>query len=233
MVLHHMLGRTIGILLGAGARAAASAAMRRASASPSLPPNVERAEGGLRPAPGYDWVSAAPGDFAVRWTPGKPHPEHRVLAGTEPGRWHPAAGYAWVSPEDRESMEVRWEPGLQHPRVPHVVATDVEGKWGAASGYRWVSQEPGDLRVEPDGHPHAGGQEQTIDGDRLQRIKDLATLGLDEGAGWEAVEAAFRRLVKVHHPDRFAGAASDAVDSARRAFLLLRQAYDRLRTAAR
>ena len=235
MVAHHFIHSAMRALTDAGVGIALSSLVKRMFGGSTLPPNVLRGEDGkLLPAPGYAWVSAAEGEFAVRWVPGKLHPGQSIVAGTVVGQWTPCAGYAWVSPDDPVSAEVRWEPGAPHPTALHVVAAPQEGKWRAADGYRWVSRDADDLRVEPAVGSHGGDiSSASFDATRLQRIKDLATLGLDEGVGWEEVEAAFRRLVKVHHPDRFVGAARDAAESSRRAFLLLRDAYDRLKSAWR
>ena len=112
--------------------------------------------------------------------------------------------------------------------APHVLAAELEGKWRTAAGYRWLNSVPGDLRVEPVRDTRWSAT-SPLDGDGMQRIRDLATLGLDEAAGPGEVEAAFRRLVKLHHPDRFAAAGTEDVRAAHDAFRLLRSAYERLR----
>lgn len=246
-------------------------------ADPGLPPGVVRtASGNAAPAPGYEWASALPGEFATRWAPGKLWPERHLIAGRVPGDWAPAPGYEWVSPNDRDSeavrwvpgklepgldliageqegvwnpapgyswvnpqdsssLDVRWTPGLANYEAPHVLAADQEGKWRAEPGYRWLNRVPGDLRVKrvPVGENQGNGRRESAEseapeGDRIQRIKDLAVLGLDEEAGKQDIEAAFRRLVKVHHPDRFSGNGVEAAQAAERAFVLLRSAYERL-----
>ena len=57
----------------------------------------------------------------------------------------------------------------------------------------------------------------------------LATLGFGERATAGDIDAAFRRLVKLHHPDRFAWATREAMAAAHEAFWLLRGAYERLK----
>lgn len=162
-----------------------------------LPENVvRRSDGQLAPAPGYEWVSGEPGDFSVRWVPGKEWPGTHLEAGSAQGNWKPAPGYAWVRPGDPSSAEVYWVPGTPHNRAPHVLAAEAEGKWRTESGYRWMSREPGDLRVERDGARDRRGNRSQPDltAAGLERIKDLATLGLEEGATWVQIESAFRRL---------------------------------------
>lgn len=61
-----------------------------------------------------------------------------------------------------------------------------------------------------------------------RRLQDLATLGLEARANRDDIEAAFRRLAKQHHPDRFHGQGAEAVAAANRAFMVLRAAYERL-----
>lgn len=95
----------------------------------------------------------------------------------------------------------------------------------AARSYlrKHVSPEPlKDVRTEP------GATGQCGPGLNQQRLKDLGLLGLDEGATQKAIEEAFRRLARIHHPDRYFGQAEEAIEAARKSFLLLRAAYERL-----
>ena len=115
-------------------------------------------------------------------------------------------------------------PGSPHPSASLVVAAEFEGKWRAVKGYRFLNEGPGDLRVAPVAVPES----DRLTPERVQRIKDLATLGLDESADRQAIESAFRRLVRVHHPDRFSRQSPEAVEAASRSFRALRSAFDRL-----
>jgi DnaJ-domain-containing protein 1 len=63
---------------------------------------------------------------------------------------------------------------------------------------------------------------------RSTRQLDLATLGLDGNPSADDIRAAFRRLAKVHHPDRFASAGPEAVKTAELQFKRIRSAYERL-----
>ena len=59
-----------------------------------LPPNTVRLDSGeLAPERGYHWASDMPGDPSVRWGPGTIWEEQKLVAGQEPGKWHPAPGY--------------------------------------------------------------------------------------------------------------------------------------------
>ena len=62
----------------------------------------------------------------------------------------------------------------------------------------------------------------------VQLIKDLAVLGLDEGATLDDIRAAYRRMAKVHHPDRYVSLGSEAVAAAEVTFRRIQQAYTRL-----
>lgn len=230
MVVHHFVREAVRAAAQAGGAAAIGAFLRRTfGGGADLPEHVVRAEDGqLEPEPGYSWLTETPGDYRVRWTPGKEVAQHHVVAGGVPGEWFPAPGYTWVDPTT-SSIEVRWSPGSPHGEVPHVVAGPAEGRWRAAPGYCFVTDIPGDLRVTRIPSP---GSERGPSMEQVQRIKDLATLGLDEAAGRDSIDAAFRRLVKLHHPDRFVSAGADAVRDAQAAFTLLRQAYERLRVAS-
>lgn len=60
------------------------------------------------------------------------------------------------------------------------------------------------------------------------REQDLAALGLEGNPSTDEIRAAFRRLAKVHHPDRFASAGPEAVKTAELQFKRIRAAYERL-----
>jgi DnaJ-domain-containing protein 1 len=64
--------------------------------------------------------------------------------------------------------------------------------------------------------------------DDMQRLRDLAALGLDETATSADIRLAYRRMCQVHHPDRFAALGPDAVRQAQSSFLRIQQAYERL-----
>ena len=61
-----------------------------------------------------------------------------------------------------------------------------------------------------------------------RRTKALATLGLEEGATFEEIKAAYRRLASVHHPDRFAALGKEATATATATFQRIQSAYDYL-----
>jgi DnaJ like chaperone protein len=62
-----------------------------------------------------------------------------------------------------------------------------------------------------------------------RRVHALATLGLEEGASSEEIVRAYRRLVKVHHPDRFESLGAEAVRAATQTFQRIQAAYEFLR----
>jgi DnaJ like chaperone protein len=62
----------------------------------------------------------------------------------------------------------------------------------------------------------------------IQRIKDLATLGLDDGATRDDIATAYRRVAQVHHPDKFASLGDEAVRAAEVSFRRIQAAYERL-----
>ncbi|MDB4736496.1 DnaJ domain-containing protein, partial [Planctomycetota bacterium] len=62
----------------------------------------------------------------------------------------------------------------------------------------------------------------------VERMQALATLGLSGDPTGEEIKAAYRRLVKVHHPDKFAQLGPDATKAAQEVFLRLHAAYERL-----
>lgn len=65
----------------------------------------------------------------------------------------------------------------------------------------------------------------------LARLKALATLGLDEDADHGEIRAAYRRMARVHHPDRFASLGEEAVRAAEASFRRIKEAHDFLMNA--
>ncbi|MDB4733830.1 DnaJ domain-containing protein [Planctomycetota bacterium] len=77
------------------------------------------------------------------------------------------------------------------------------------------------------------GREQRRDrkvpaGAGLRRIQALAALGLSGDPTRDEIKSAYRRLVKVHHPDKFAQLGPDATKAAEQVFLRLQSAYELL-----
>lgn len=70
-----------------------------AEASTAYPHVVRGANGKLRPASGYVWVTDDPNDFRVKLMPG--------LIRTGGGNYRPAKGYTWVNPADPDDLRVR------------------------------------------------------------------------------------------------------------------------------
>src|ERR1700730_8279625 len=60
------------------------------------------------------------------------------------------------------------------------------------------------------------------------RLKALGQLGLDESASDGDIKSAYRRLSKVHHPDRFASEGTEAVAAATESFKRIQTAYELL-----
>lgn len=64
--------------------------------------------------------------------------------------------------------------------------------------------------------------------DQVKRVHALATLGLDDPATPEDIKSAYRRMCKVHHPDRFATLGDEAVQTANEMIRRIREAYEYL-----
>ncbi|MDR2746058.1 MAG: J domain-containing protein [Treponema sp.] len=60
-----------------------------------------------------------------------------------------------------------------------------------------------------------------------QLRQDFAELGLPFGAGAEECKAAYRRLLKLHHPDRHAGHQGN-MEKATKKMAKINAAYDRI-----
>jgi len=61
-----------------------------------------------------------------------------------------------------------------------------------------------------------------------KRIQSLAVLGLEEGASPSEVKLAYRRLAKIHHPDRYESLGVEAVRAATLTFQRIQAAYEYL-----
>ena len=68
--------------------------------------------------------------------------------------------------------------------------------------------------------------------EEMTRSVALRVLGLDEGAGPDAIHRAYRRLAKTRHPDRFAKLGGAAVAAATAAFERVHEAYQVLTTSS-
>lgn len=65
---------------------------------------LEEDEGGIRPAPGWEWVNPDdPDDVSVRLKVG-------YVLGDDGCSIEPADGWAWVDPDDAQNFEIRQEP---------------------------------------------------------------------------------------------------------------------------
>ena len=69
-----------------------------------------------------------------------------------------------------------------------------------------------------------GGNRKSL----AKRIKALATLGLEDGASLDEIRQAYRRLAKIHHPDRYETLGPEAVKVANVTFARINEAYEYL-----
>jgi uncharacterized tellurite resistance protein B-like protein len=78
------------------------------------------------------------------------------------------------------------------------------------------------------GSEHAGTQGARGSESDPARIEALATLGLVGAPSADEVRQAYRRLARVHHPDRYEGLGEEAIEHATRAFQRIQVAFDLL-----
>lgn len=64
--------------------------------------------------------------------------------------------------------------------------------------------------------------------EQTKTAHSYATLGLEHGASKEEIKNAYRRLAKVHHPDRFHSLGDEAVEAAHVTFTRIQNAYNHL-----
>jgi DnaJ like chaperone protein len=62
----------------------------------------------------------------------------------------------------------------------------------------------------------------------LQRVRNLSVLGLDENATADDIRSAYRRMAKIHHPDRFVSLGAEAVEAAELTMRRINAAYETL-----
>lgn len=105
--------------------------------------------------------------------------------------------------------------------------------WDPSLSEAWVGRESGG--PPPGGNWDDAGPAPVPHGvpvdlaGRIQRIKALAMLGLDEEASSAEIRQAFLRISKVHHPDHYASQGPEAAQEADQAFRRLKDAFDFLR----
>lgn len=64
--------------------------------------------------------------------------------------------------------------------------------------------------------------------DAPRRVEALEHLGLGLGATREEIKEAYKRLAKIHHPDRFDGLSVEIIEAANLSFRRIREAYEYL-----
>lgn len=96
----------------------------------------------------------------------------------------------------------------------------------------WESRERRNRKKASEGANSRGSQSasspnSSATGD-FRRLRDLAVLGLDEEASNDLIRAAYRRMAKIHHPDRYVTLGPEAVRAAEVSFCRIQDAYERL-----
>jgi DnaJ like chaperone protein len=74
----------------------------------------------------------------------------------------------------------------------------------------------------------ASGREHALSMGDLQTARAFAVLGLEERATPGEIKSAYRRLARVHHPDRFVQIGPEAVATATCTFQRIQNAYEHL-----
>ena len=93
---------------------------------------------------------------------------------------------------------------------------------GDPSSKSWWQERESDSKSEGSRKREGGNKSET----KPDRIKALATLGLEEDATADEIKSAYLRLAKVHHPDRFASLGPEAVEAATATFRRIQAAYE-------
>lgn len=74
-------------------------------------------------------------------------------------------------------------------------------------------------------HSRPSGSKQTVNNQSPRLIWALSMLELEGDPSQETIKAAYRRLAKIHHPDRFHSLGSEANEAAKIAFQRISDAY--------
>lgn len=102
-------------------------------------------------------------------------------------------------------------PQAGDPSSPDWWRQRESGQAAAQSADSAITEDTSDDEREPEGE--------------MTRRVALNVMGLDEGASREKIHAAYRRLAKARHPDRFSPLGPAAVATATEAFKRLHEAY--------
>jgi len=108
------------------------------------------------------------------------------------------------------------------------------GDLSSADWWRQREEQARERRRSDEPHSGAGGnagsrgRASASSGTSGRRSQALAALGLEATATREEIKAAYRRLAKVHHPDRFEGLSEEVVAAAALSFRRIREAYEYL-----
>jgi len=88
---------------------------------------------------------------------------------------------------------------------------------------RRQSSEPSGSRSTSQGQGRTASPPPSRNSRRSDALKHL---GLEDGASHEEIRAAYKRLAKVHHPDRFEGLSVEIIEAANLSFRRIREAYE-------
>jgi len=141
----------------------------------------------------------------------------QALFDADLAREHAARGAWWA----RHPGIVSWF----HEELVAAIDSGLDAESVAAAEAREAAAREARLRGEPPPPPPPAGPPPPDGAD------PFAVLGLAPGADRDEIVRAFRRLAKEHHPDRFAVHGRAAEEAARRRFVRILDAYERLRGA--
>jgi hypothetical protein len=171
-------------------------------------PDIEDAEAELERFLRGESPRAKTGD----WAGGRRNPgEDWSDAGTRSGDWGGTGGRAW---NDAGTRNGDWggTGGRRNPGEDWSDAGTRSGDWSGTGGRPQGDSRSGNRRGE--------GPPETL-------RPDFAELGLPFGAGADACKAAYRRLLKLHHPDRHASHQGN-MEKATKKMAKINAAYDRI-----
>ena len=97
-----------------------------------------------------------------------------------------------------------------------------------SSVHWWEKREAQRKREEQDSSRDSNRRRGQSSSSSSKIRQALGVLGLEDGATKQEIKKAYRRLSKVHHPDRFQSLGKEAVEAATITFRRIKDAYDYL-----
>ena len=122
--------------------------------------------------------------------------------------------------------------GARRGRPPHGADPDLAAAWEELDAFLDSDADAAGGGASPRGAPGGGQRPAAATGPHEHLRRDYAALGVAFGAPLGDVKSAYKRMMRAHHPDRFANDPRRLADATRKA-ARLNEAYARIERASR